>query len=261
MSIARLLAVPLALAMLAASPVAAASFADLATLSIAAPVVLRATIFKAERLKPRDAPDVAPGNARMLVSAATTSAIVAPGEVPPRITYLVDVPLDARGKPPQLLRSDVMLFLRGNPATPGEYTLIDAHAQIAWTPDTDATVRTVLTGARSGTVPVVTGVTSAFRVPGAVPGEAESQFFLSTRDGKPVSLVVLTRPGEARKLTVALGDVIDDAAAGVKPGTLLWYRLACFLPKTLPAKLDAGTDVADEYRFVLTSLGPCGRTF
>ena len=91
MSIARLLAVPLALAMLAASPVAAASFADLATLSIAAPVVLRATIFKAERLKPRDAPDVAPGNARMLVAAATTSAIVAPGEVPPRITYLVDV--------------------------------------------------------------------------------------------------------------------------------------------------------------------------
>ena len=261
MSIARLLAVPLALAMLAASPVAAASFADLATLSIAAPVVLRATIFKAERLKPRDAPDVAPGTARMLVSAATTSAIVAPGEVPPRITYLVDVPLDARGKPPQLLRSDVMLFLRGNPATPGEYTLIDAHAQIAWTPDTDATVRTVLTGARSGTVPVVTGVTSAFRVPGAVPGEAESQFFLSTGDGKPVSLVVLTRPGEARKLTIALGDVIDDAAAGVKPGTLLWYRLACFLPKTLPAKLDAGADVADDYRFVLTSLGPCGRTF
>ncbi|QYE34326.1 hypothetical protein KZX46_16285 [Polymorphobacter sp. PAMC 29334] len=263
MSIARLLALPLALALLASAPVSATTvgFADLATLSSAAPVVIRATIFKAERLKPRDAPDVAPGSARMLVSAATTSAIVAPGEVPPRITYLVDVPLDARGKPPQLLRSDVLLFLRGNPATPGEYTLVSAHGQLDWSADADAAVRAILTGARNGTVPVVTGVTSAFRVPGAVPGEAESQFFLSTRDGKPVSLVVLTRPGEARKLTIALGDVIDDAAAGVKPGTLLWYRLACFLPQALPAKLDAGADVADDYRFVLTSLGPCGRTF
>lgn len=263
MSIARLLVIPLALlySLLTACPATAASFADLAALSMAAPVVIRATVFKAERLKPRDAPDVAPGAARMLVSAATTSAIVAPGEVPPRITYLVDVPLDAHGKPPQLLRSDVLLFLRGNPAVPGEYTLVDAHGQIAWTAEEDAAVRTVLTGVRSGTVPVVTGITSAFRVPGAVPGEAESQFFLSTADGKPVSLVVLTRPGQARKLSIALGDVIDDAAAGVKPATLLWYRLACFLPKALPAKLDGAADVADDYRFILTSLGPCGRTF
>jgi hypothetical protein len=103
-------------------------------------------------------------------------------------------------------------------------------------------------------------VTSAFRVPGAVPGEAESQFFLSTRDGRPVSLVVLTRPGEGRRLTVATGDVIDDAAQPVSKETLLWYRLACGLPPKLPAGIGDAA-VADDYRFVLTSLGPCGRTF
>jgi len=108
---------------------------------------------------------------------------------------------------------------------------------------------------------VVTGISSAFRVPGAIPGEAESQFFLSTADGKPVSLVVLTRPGQPRRLSIALGEVIDDAAAGVKPGTLLWYRLACFLPKALPRTIDAGMEVADDYSFVLTSLGRCERTF
>lgn len=261
MTIARRLVAPIALMLLTATPVAATSFADLATLSLAAPVVIRATIYKAERLKPRDAPDVAPGNARILVSAATTTAIVAPGEVPPRITYLVDVPLDARGKPPQLLRTDNLLFLRADPAVSGQYALVDAHGQIDWTPDADAAIRAVLTAKRSGTVPVITGITSAFRVPGAVPGEAESQFFLSTADGKPVSLVVLTRPGQARRLSIALGDVIDDAAAGVAPATLLWYRLACFLPKTPPATSDAGADVVDDYRFVLSSLGPCGRTF
>ena len=261
MPIARRLAASFALALLAAGPSPAASFADLAALSLAAPVVIRATIYKAERLKPRDAQGVAPGSVRLLVSAATTAAIVAPGEVPPRITYLVDQPLDARGKPPPLLRSDVLLFLRADPAVAGQYALIDAHGQIGWTPDADAAIRGVLTSARGGTVPVVTGITSAFRVPGAVPGEAESQFFLSTADGKPVSLVVLARPGQARRLTIALGDVIDDAATGVQPGSLLWFRLACFLPKALPASVEGNADVADDYRFVLASLGACGRTF
>jgi hypothetical protein len=260
-SVARRLAAPIILLLLAASPAKAASFADVARLSLAAPVVVRATIYKAERLKPRNAPDVALGSARMLVSAATTAAIAAPREVPPRITYLIDVPLDARGKPPPLLHSDVLLFLRGDPAVPGQYALVDGRGQIDWSVDVDAAIRAVLTNARSGTVPVVTGVTSAFRVPGAVPGEAESQFFLSTADAKPVSLVVLTRPGQARRLSIALGDVIDDAATGVRPGTLLWYRLACFLPETLPTTIDAGAGVADDYRFVLKSLGACGRTF
>ncbi len=260
MTIVRRFIAPIAL-LLSAAPAAAASFADLTALSLAAPIVIRATIYKTERLKPRDAPGVAPGSARLLISAATTTAIVAPGDVPPRIGYLLDVPLDARGKPPQLLRTDVLLFLRADPAVAGQFVLTDAHGQINWTPDADAAIREVLTSARSGTVPVVAGITSAFRVPGAVPGEAESQFFLSTADGKPVSLVVLTRPGQARRLSIALGDVIDDAAAGVQPGTLLWYRLACFLPRALPRALNAGAEVADDYRFVLTSLGACGRTF
>lgn len=261
MSIARRLAALLALFVATAEPSCATSFADLTALSLAAPVVIRATIYKTERLRPRDAPDVAPGSARMLVSAATSAALVAPGEVPSRLTYLVDVPLDPRGKPLQLLRSDVLLFFRADSAVPGQYTLADAHGQIEWTPEADATIRSVLTANRGGTVPVITGVTSAFRVPGAVPGEAESQFFLSTADGKPVSLVVLTRPGTTRRLTIALGDVIDDAAARVEPATLMWYRLACFLPKSLPATLSAGAEVADDYRFALSSLGACGRTF
>lgn len=251
-------------ALLAAAPLptvvrTAPSFADLVTLGLAAPVVVRATIYKIERLPAREAPGVGAGFARILVSAATSAAIVAPGEVPPRITYLTDIALDARGKTPRLIGGDLLLFLR--PGTvPGQYALVSAHAEVAWSADADATLRSVLTAARGGRVPVVTGVTSAFRVPGAVPGEAESQFFLATSDGKPVSLVVLTRPGQPRRLSIALGDVIDDAAPPITKNTLLWYRLACSLPPQLPTTIDAGADVADDYRFILADLGPCKRT-
>lgn len=91
-----------------ALPAAAASFADLAALSLAAPIVVRATVVKTERLGKSDAPDVAPGMARLLVTAATTAAIAAPGEVPPRLTYLVDVALDDRRRPPRLDRKSVV---------------------------------------------------------------------------------------------------------------------------------------------------------
>ena len=50
-------------------------------------------------------------------------------------------------------------------------------------------------------------------------------------------------------------------AERVRPGTLLWYRLACFLPARLPASA-GGADpaLAKDWRDALTSLGPCGKT-
>ena len=251
--------VAVAFALITAVPTAAASFADLATRSLAAPVVVRATAVKSERLGARDAPGLAAGMARYLVTAATVTAIAAPSSLPPRLSYLLDLPLDARGKPAKLGARDVLLFLRPGNA-PGQFALVDAHAETAWSAGDEAAARAVLIDARSGKVPVVTGVASAFRVPGGVPGEAESQFFLATEGGKPVSLVVLTRPGMPRRLSVALGDVIDEAAGGVTPATLLWFRLACGLPERLPATIDADAETASDWNFVRTSLGPCERT-
>ena len=60
---------------------------------------------------------------------------------------------------------------------------------------------------------------------------------------------------------VARGDIIDESAERVRPGTLLWYRLACFLPARLPASA-GGADpaLAKDWRDALASLGPCGKT-
>jgi hypothetical protein len=65
---------------------------------------------------------------------------------------------------------------------------------------------------------------------------------------------------------VALGEIVDEAAATPQRNTLLWYRLACGLPNTLPAPavrtlsaLDADAAIKD-YAVVLAGLGRCGRT-
>src|SRR5207253_7979853 len=85
------------------------------------------------------------------------------------------------------------------------------------------------------TPPTITGIGNAFHVPGALPGEGETQIFLTTADNRPVSLSILRRPGEQPRWAVALSEIVDEAAAPPARDTLLWYRLACSLPAALPA--------------------------
>jgi hypothetical protein len=251
-----------------AVPPPAVGFADIADLTLAAPVVLRATVLKAERLNRKEAPDVAAGRVRMLMTAGVQGVLTSREVVPARIEYLWEGPLDARGKPPKLKGADLLLFLRRVPGREGQYQLASPNGQIAWTARADAGVRRVLTDSRSPELRDlrITGIGNAFHVRGSIPGEAESQIFLTTASGRPVSLVVLSRPGEAKRFSVALSDVIDDAAASVPRDTLMWYRLACALPAAVPPSATGELNdedraaVALDYRFVRDSLGPCART-
>jgi hypothetical protein len=65
---------------------------------------------------------------------------------------------------------------------------------------------------------------------------------------------------------VALGEIVDEAARPPAQGSLLWYRLACGLPDTLPARSVRALSAPDadaaraDYQIVLRALGPCGRT-
>ena len=256
------------LAAAGAQPTTVEGFADVADLAIGTPVVLRATVRKAERLSRKEAPDVAPGRVRMLIEAQVEGVLTSREPVPARIEYLWEGALDARGKPPKLKGLPILLFLQRVPGREGQYQLTSRNGQIAWTSRSEAAARRVLTDLRSPEVRDlrITGIGSAFHVRGSIPGEAESQIFLTTASGRPVSLVVLSRPGQAKSFSVALSDVIDDAAATVPRETLMWYRLACALPATVPASaVDELTAedrqaVAADYGFVRTSLGPCGRT-
>ena len=77
---------------------------------------------------------------------------------------------------------------------------------------------------------------------------------------------MLRRPGEQTQWSVATGEIVDDSATIPQRDTLIWYRLACFLPRRIPAKaLNQLADsdaqaVQQDYIFVLEQLGACTRT-
>lgn len=260
---ARFSLLPAALAALlaGAAPTAAApGYTDLADLTLAAPVIVRATITRTDRIADRDSPGLAAGRARLLVTAAVDAALVAPGAVPSSLTWLWDAPLDARGKVPKPKGAKILAWL-ATPTPDGKTRLVATTAQLDHDPAVETRIRAIATEARSGSVPVITGVASGFRADGTIPGESESQFFLTPRGDNSLTMVVTTRPGEPRRVAIARGDVIDESAAAVRPDTLLRYRLACALPGRLPAQ--AGGDdpaLAADWAAALASIGPCGRS-
>jgi hypothetical protein len=256
----------LLLATAAAKPLPATAplaFADIADLTLAAPAIVRATIGSTQAIAAKDAPGLAPGRARLLVTARIDAALVAPGAVPAMLTFLWDAPLDARGKAPRPREVPILAWITA-PAADGKARLVARGGLQPWQAATEAAIRAVVAADRGGTVPIFTGVANGFRAEGTIPGESESQFFLTTRNGGTVAMVVTARPGERRRVAIARGDVIDDAAAPVAPDTLLHYRLACFLPPRLPPAVAEGAadaaELAADWQAALATIGPCGRT-
>ncbi|HEX9963386.1 MAG TPA: hypothetical protein VGB04_00180 [Allosphingosinicella sp.] len=244
------------------------TYADLADLALPAPVAAQVRVTEAVALKADRAPGLKPGMARFYVEAALVSLIRSPQSLPARLSYVVDLPLDSKGKPPRLRKGSEFLLLAAPVAgRPGELRLVAPDAQIPFAPEHAATLRSIIREASSATPPPrIAGIGRAFHVPGAVRGESETQIFLQTAEGTPVSLTVLRRPGETPLWAVALSEIVDEAAAPPAPGTLLWYRLACGLPRALPrqslAEADAqgGPAIQADYRLVLERLGPCVRS-
>lgn len=243
------------------------SYADLADLALTAQVVAGVTVVKAERLKGELAPNLAAGKARFLIEAQTGMLLRGADGLAGTISYIVDVSLDARGRAPKLKKARFILFANRVPNRPQEIRLTSPYSQLDWTQTAESALRAILTEATAPSAPpLVTGIGNAFHVPGAIPGESESQIFLTTADNRPISLSILRRPGEQPQWAVALGEMVDDSARAPAKDTLLWYRLACFLPQHLPEKavaaLSAGNAeaVRADYRHVLEQLGPCGRT-
>lgn len=251
-----------------ATPAGAPTYADLADLSDAADLVVHAKIRKAITVPAERAASVAPGHARIYVEAETVALIAGNAPLGESLRYLVDVSLDARGKVPKLKKAEVVLFGRPVRGKPGELQLVGPQAQLPWTPALEARLRPILGElAAADTAPAVTGVRDALSVPGTLAGESETQVFLSTRSGDPVSLTVVRRPSMAPVWGVSFSEIVDQAARPPARDTLAWYRLACFLPAALPSQANLASAPADrarataDYAFVMRELGPCPRSF
>ncbi len=242
------------------------TYADLADLALPAPIVARATIEDAIRLRDERAVGVPPGHVRYYVEAELSSLIRSDAPISSIIRYLVDAPLEPDGDRPDLEDREVLLMLTPAPGRDGQVRLLTRDSQIEWTPEREQTVRAILTEANApGAAGLVTGVGSAFSVPGSLPGESETQIFLSTSDGQPVSLSVLRRPNQQPQWSMSLSEIVTNALPPPQPDTLAWYRLACFLPEQLPVSSMESTnpeqvDVARaDYRLVVQELGECVR--
>lgn len=250
-----------------AQPTPQYSYADLVDLADGAPVVVEARIRDAIRLKGPQAANVPPGKVRFYVEADVLALIRGAGGSPARISYVTDVPLDARGRAPKLAKSRVFLLARPVPGQVSSLQLVAPDAQIPWNESLNTRLRSILSELTAAdSPPRITGIGSAFHTPGTLPGEGETQIFLTTATGDPVSVIVLRRPGQAPRWAVALGEIVDEAARPPQPETLLWYRLACSLPGRLPADSLESTDPAQaevaqaDYRIVREGLGRCART-
>jgi hypothetical protein len=247
-----------------ASPADTWSFADVADLFVDAPVVARVRVTEAIALKDQ-APR--PGTIRYYLTADLVALIRGTGDTPPRIAFIADVPLDSRGRAPKLRKADFMVAALPVAGRPAELRLAARDALVPWNAALEARVRAIVSGGLAANAPPrITGVGGAFHTPGNLPGESETQIFLTTGRADPVSLSVLRRPGQAPQWAVALGEIVDEAALQPQRDTLGWYRLACFLPRALPSAATSELSATDaaaaatDYAFVIESLGSCTRT-
>ncbi|MFM9978735.1 MAG: hypothetical protein ACKVOP_11905 [Sphingomonadaceae bacterium] len=247
----------------ATSPADSWTYADLADVFAAAPIVAQVRIVEAIAIKDAATRN---GTIRVFLRGDVVSLIRAPTAQPPRLAWLADVPLDPRGRLPKLKKAMMLLAVSPVAGRPGEVRLVARDAMVTWSPAAEARLRALVAEtAASGAVPPATGVTGAFHSAGTIPGEGETQVFLGTESGTAMSISVLRRPDEAPLWSFAPGEIVDEAAATPARETLAWYRLACFLPRALPADATRELTASDsaaalvDYQFVMDQLGDCPR--
>lgn len=246
-------------------PIPPSSYADVADLAVDSNTILDARIRRATPVPAAQAIGIPAHLVRLYVEADVTAVLYGRDPVAQRVGYLVDLVRLPNGRAPRLNRQRVLLFARPV-TTANRVQLINPQAQMPWDAGREATARAIVGELANGAPPQVTGVSQAFHVAGTVAGEGETQIFLRTASGEPVSLSILRRPNAQPAWAVAFGEIVDESARVPSRRTLGWYRLACGLPSALPpASIGslAGDDAriaAQDYAFVLRSLGPCDRT-
>lgn len=243
------------------------SYADIADLADGAPMVIRAQPRKIVAVEPERARGVRQGWGRFYIEAKTEGVVAGTQPLGELLRYLVDLPLDPKGKPPAIKKKSVVLFARPVTGRPGELQLVRTDGQLVWDAPLDQRLRGILNELYApGAAHKVTGVREAIFVPGNLAGESESQFFLSTANGEPAAISVHRTPGQSPRWSVSFSELVSADVEPPRRDSLAWYRLACFLPRELPVGANisatAGDQIAaaSDYRFVMEKLGPCART-
>ena len=256
--------VPIALARQAeSSAMSALSYADIADLVTGAPYVIKGRIAKLQKVNIAAPAGGSAARPYLLATMQVEALIRGEGGIPPVISFLTP---DTGRKDFPRKKQPVLLFARPG-ANPGQVQLVSRHALQPWTADAETRTRAITAElARNDSAPAITGVGDAFHIAGTIAGEGETQIFLKTATGSPVSLSIVRRPGQPAHWGVSLGEIVDETAVPPARDTLLWYRLACGLPPALPPESLRALPLRDaeaanrDYALVIESLGRCDRT-
>ncbi len=252
-----------------APPVSApgTTYADLVGLAEASAVIAEVAVKDQATVPSERAPGLAGGRARLYLETQTQRVLKGPNALGESVRYLADVPLNAKGKPTKLKKQAFIVFANAVAGRPGELQLVAPDAQLPLDAALEERVRTVIGQlVAPDAAPRITGVRDVLSVAGNLAGESETQIFVKTAGGAPVSLTVIRRPNMDPTWGVSWSEIVDQSAQPPERDTLGWYRLACFLPRDLPGNAFLQADAAGrrraeaDYSFILDQLGPCERT-
>jgi len=249
------------------APTVILAYADIADRALASDVVAVSTVTKATHLDQKRFSNVPSGAERVLLVGRITTLIRGPENQPQDIEFLADIPMQGNGRLPKLKNRPFIIFGDRVNGAANQLQLIDRHSLLLWSSELESRTRDILIAANApGAAPRINRIGQIFSVAGSIAGENETQIFLESYNGRPVSLSILRRPGETPRWIVSLDEVVDEAAPFPARDSLTWYRLACTLPMDLPPQTiddleaPAGQMAKEDYRLVMQQLGTCQRT-
>jgi hypothetical protein len=247
-------------------PAEGAAYSDVADLVTISSMIVDAKVRKVTKVPAEQAAGVPENLQRTVIDADVLALIRGTSGVAGQIRFTLDIPKDSRGKLPNLKKQRFYFLGSKVPNSTSMIRLARPDALIAYSPANEALVRAITKEAVIlDAPPKITGITSAFHTAGTVIGEGDTQIFLRTEKGQPFSISVSSRPDQPKKWSVSTSELIEESATTPKKFTLLWYRLACGLPRNLPADLvqsgesDNTVRAQADYNYVVGALGPCGR--
>ena len=247
-------------------PERAPTYADLVDHALEAEIVGVVFIDDQMVVPAERAPNVAPGKVRLYVESTIQRLLKSPVPLGESLNFLVDKMPNQDGELPRITRQAFVFFADPVPGQAGSVQLLSSDSLIPSGPMIEARLEQVLSQLAAGdALPAITGVKDVISVAGNLAGESETQMFIQTATGAPVSLSVVRRPGMDPQWGVSLGEIVDQDALPPVPETIAWYRFACELPEQLPADSYLQNDRAsrrqaqEDYAFIKRELGPCER--